>query len=93
MFKWAHVILFLAVILMTSLTGYGQTSGPPGDPIIIRIIALDHADAEQIALTLEPFLSAQGRIRAYAPSNSLIIRDRQSIVEKLVRVIKGKLDP
>ncbi|MGD2185148.1 MAG: secretin N-terminal domain-containing protein [Desulfobacterales bacterium] len=59
----------------------------------MRIIKLDHADAEHLAATLKPFLSPQGRIMAYTPSNSLIIKDRRSIVEELVRVVKGKLDP
>ena len=55
----------------------------------MRIIKLDYAEAEHLVSILEPFLSPQGRIMAYTPTNRLIIRDRQSIVEELVRVIKG----
>ena len=59
----------------------------------MRIIELDHAEAEHLVSVLEPFLSPQGRIMAYSPTNRLIIKDRQSIVEELTRIIKGKLDP
>ena len=92
-FKWIRVVLFLQLMLMNSFYSYSQEPGPSGDPIIMRIIKLDYAEAEHLVLTLEPFLSPQGRIMAYTPTNSLIIKDRQSIVEELVRVIKGKLDP
>jgi type II secretory pathway component GspD/PulD (secretin) len=57
--------------------------------MVIQIVELEHADAEQLAETLRPFLSPHGRIVAYGPNNSLIIKDRKSIVEALVRVIKG----
>jgi type II secretory pathway component GspD/PulD (secretin) len=91
--KWINVILFLLLLLMNSSYSYAQEPGPSEDPIIMRIIKLDYADAEQLVFTLEPFLSPQGRIMAYTPTNSLIIKDRQSIVEDLVRAIKGKWGP
>lgn len=72
---------------------YAQDQGGYGDPVIIRVIELDHADAATLVFNLQPFLSPQGRITAYAPTNSLIIKDRQSIVNDLIRVIKGTLDP
>ena len=93
MFKWIRVLLFLQLLMMNSFDSYAQGPGPSGDPIIMRIIKLDYAEAEHLVITLEPFLSAQGRIMAYSPTNILIIKDRQSIVEELVRVIKGKRDP
>ncbi len=91
--KWIGVICFLTLTLIKSIDGRAQEPGPSEDPIIIRIIKLDYADAAQLADTLEPFLSPQGRIMAYEPTNSLIIKDRQSIVTDLVRIIKGSLKP
>ena len=93
LFKWIPVVLLLLLMLTSSFYSHAQEPVPPGDPIIMRIIKLDYAEAEHLVSVLEPFLSPQGRIMAYSPSNSLIIKDRQSIVEELVRVIKGKLDP
>jgi type II secretory pathway component GspD/PulD (secretin) len=82
------ILLFLSFPNLT----FPQELEPPGDPIVIQIIELEYADAEQLAQTLEPLLSPQGRIVAYGPSNSLIIKDRKSMVEALVKVIKGKSD-
>ena len=89
LFKWIQLVLLLLLMLMNSFDRYAQGPGPSGDPIIMRIIKLDYAEAEHLVSILEPFLSPQGRIMAYTPTNRLIIRDRQSIVEELVRVIKG----
>ena len=85
----ASIISILALIY--SGNSYSQYAGPRDDPIVIQIVELDHADAEELANVLAPFLSKDGRITAYGPSNSLIIKDRKSIVRELVRVIKGRL--
>ena len=82
-------LLFLTLICAG--TSFSQYTGPRDDPIVIQIIELDHADAEELAKVLKPFLSQDGRITAYGPGNILIIKDRRSIVRELVKVIKGKL--
>jgi type II secretory pathway component GspD/PulD (secretin) len=82
------IALFLTLIC--SGTSFSQHSGPRDDPIVIQIIELDHADAEELAKVLQPFLSKDGRVTAYDPGNILIIKDRKSIVAELVKVIKGR---
>ncbi len=72
---------------------HAQEARPSRDPIVIQVIHLDYADAEHLASVLAPLLSKEGRVVAYAPTNSLIIKDRASIVKKLVKIIKGKADP
>ena len=86
-------IIFIGLVIVYTLPSYAQQSTTPGDPIVIQIIELEYADAEELAETLRPLLSPRGRIAAYGPTNSLIIRDRKSIVEALVKVIKGKPAP
>jgi type II secretory pathway component GspD/PulD (secretin) len=54
------------------------------------MIQLEHADAEELAAVLEPLLSPEGSIAPYRPTNTLIIRDRASVVDKLSIAIKGK---
>jgi type II secretory pathway component GspD/PulD (secretin) len=93
MIKQLRNSLPIFLLLCFPCLSFAQDSAPPGDPIVIQIIELEYADAEQLAKTLKPFLSPQGRIVAYGPDNSLIIKDRKSIVEALVKVIKGKLEP
>ncbi len=93
MIRLSKILLITVLLLFHSQLLNAQETVIPGDPIIIQIIELEYADAEQLAETLKPLLSPQGRITAYGPSNSLIIKDRKSIVEALVKVIKGKLEP
>jgi type II secretory pathway component GspD/PulD (secretin) len=93
MIKLPKNVLPIIFLLIYAQPLWAQESAVPEDPIVIQIIALQYADAEQLAITLEPLLSPQGRITAYGPTNSLIIKDRKSIVEALVTVIKGTSTP
>ena len=77
--------------MLNSSNSFAQYPAPRNEPIVIQIIQLEHAEAEELAEVLRPFLSKDGTITAYGPSNSLIIKDRKSIVRELVRVIKGNL--
>jgi type II secretory pathway component GspD/PulD (secretin) len=54
------------------------------------MIQLEHADAEHLAAVLKPFLSPDGSLSPYTPTNTLIIRDRQPVVNMLSEVIKGR---
>jgi general secretion pathway protein D len=93
MIKLPKNVLPIIFLLIYAQPLWAQGSSMPGDPVITRIIELEYADAEQLAITLEPLLSPRGRITAYGPTNSLIIKDRKSIVEALVTVIKGTSTP
>jgi len=83
------VLLFIAWLCLAPLVVHGQHPWPLREPIVIKVIRLDHADAERLASVLRPLLTRDGLITAYAPTNTLIIRDRASLVKQLVRVIKG----
>ena len=86
------IAIILPIFALTvSGVSFSQNPDPRGDPIVVQIVQLDHADAEELARVLQPFLSKSGGITAYAPSNILIIRDRKSIVAELVKAIKGRL--
>ncbi len=65
---------------------------PLRDPIVIEVINLDYADAEYLASVLAPLLSKEGQVLAYRPTNSLIVKDRASLVKRLVKIIKGNPD-
>jgi len=69
-----------------------QAGGLLRDPIVIRVVQLDYADAEHLASVLAPLLTKDGCIVPYAPTNTLIIKDRASMVHKLVTIIKGPVD-
>ena len=83
----------LASILLITLASIHsastQAKAPKGDPIVIQVIELDYADADNLAVVLAPLLSPEGRIVAYSRTNSLIIKDRVYVVKSLVQIIKG----
>ena len=83
--------IIFSLTLICGSPSYSQYPAPRNEPIVIQIVQLEHADAEQLAVVLRPFLSKDGSITAYGPANSLIIKDRKSIVRELVKVIKGRL--
>ena len=62
----------------------------PGGRILVCMIQLDHADAEHLASVLQPFLSPEGSLTVYKPTNTLIIKDREPVVNMLSEIIKGK---
>ena len=86
----------LTLALIISLTStlhhsaHAQKQRPPRkDRVVIQVIQLDWADADNLASVLAPLLSPEGRIVAYSRTNSLIIKDRASVVKRLVEIIKG----
>ena len=83
------VLLFMAWLCLTPPVVHGQHARPLRKPIVIKVIRLHHADAKRLASVLRPLLTRDGLITAYAPTNTLIIRDRASLVKQLVEVIKG----
>jgi type II secretory pathway component GspD/PulD (secretin) len=58
--------------------------------VIVCMLPIEHADAEELADVLAPFLSPTGKIAAYSPTNTLIIKDQPSVVRMLIKAIKGK---
>ncbi|MDY6989360.1 MAG: secretin N-terminal domain-containing protein [Thermodesulfobacteriota bacterium] len=57
--------------------------------MVIKVIPVQYADAENLASVLRPLLTKDGTIVAHAPTNTLIIKDRRWLVGELARVIKG----
>ena len=87
----ALIAKILILLIFLSMANAGQLYSYQ-ERVIICMVPLEHADAEQLADTLAPFLSPQGKISAYSPTNTLIIKDNPSVVRMLIKVIKGKAD-
>ena len=84
-----RLFLILLLVLLTPGFSLAQRQKQHGERIVMCMIQLEHADAEELAAVLEPFLSPAGSIVPYRPTNTLIIKDRASVVEKLAIAIKG----
>ena len=91
-----EVVIMVMVLLMSILGTLGMvTAGQLNsyqERLIFCMVPLEHADAEQMADVLAPFLSPQGKLGAYSPTNTLIIKDQPEVVKILIKVIKGKAD-
>jgi type II secretory pathway component GspD/PulD (secretin) len=76
-----YLIASLVLIFLLLLTGFSfaQQAKKVGGRIIVCMIQLEHADAEHLASVLEPFLSPEGSIVPYKPTNTLIIKDKPCI--------------
>ena len=85
------LVLTFYVPLAFFQSSSAHAKAPKGDPIVIQAIDLDYADAEQLVSVLSPLLSSDGRIVAYRPTNTLIIKARVSVIKKLVEIIKGPI--
>jgi type II secretory pathway component GspD/PulD (secretin) len=81
----------LLLLIFPSMVNAGQLNSYQ-ERIIMCMLPLEHADAKQLANTLAPFLSPQGKISAYSPTNTLIIKDQPSVVRMLIKAIKGRAD-
>ncbi len=79
------ILIFLGMANASQLYSYQER-------VIICLLPLEYANAEQLADTLAPFLSPQGKISAYSPTNTLIIKDQPQVVMKLIKAIKGVED-
>ena len=85
--------LFLILLLVLPAPGFSQAqekTTSSGGRVIVCMIKIEHADAEYLASVLKPFLSPEGSIVSYKPTNTLIIKDRAPVVNMLSEVIKGK---
>jgi len=85
--KWSVItVAFLSVAIHTA----AQTPPIPDNQVIMCLLPLDHANAQELAVVLAPFLSPFGSIAPYPPTNTLIIKDKASVVRSLIKVMNGK---
>ena len=85
-------IIFILLTLTFVLHGLSiaQKAKPVGGRMVVCVVQLEHADAEYLASILKPFLSPEGSIVPYVTTNTIIIKDRQPLVDMLTKLIKGK---
>ncbi|GAB6063677.1 type II secretion system secretin GspD [Deferrisoma palaeochoriense] len=61
----------------------------PGDRFVTRLLPLQYVEAETVAGILSPLVSKDSSIVAYAPTNTLILTDSLSNIERLVKIIEA----
>lgn len=58
-----------------------------GDELVTRVVTVKHVPASQLVPILRPLVPQQGLLAAYVPSNTLIITDRASNINRLLTII------
>jgi general secretion pathway protein D len=66
-------------------------AGEPGSRIITRLIPLQYIDTADVVTLLTPLVSKDGLLTAFAPSNTLILIDSRSNIDKILRIL-GEID-
>ncbi|VAX22958.1 General secretion pathway protein D [hydrothermal vent metagenome] len=67
---------------------FGAGPKQPGDKIVTRLIPLDYVKADEMVVSLRPLISTTSFITSYMGTNTLIIVDFASNVEKIVSIIR-----
>ncbi|MCB0349758.1 MAG: type II secretion system secretin GspD [Bdellovibrionales bacterium] len=70
-----------------SIDTYSGNYFPNSDQLITRIMKLKYINAEEVQKTLRPIVNQSGDMVAYSPTNSLIITDLGSNVERITNII------
>jgi general secretion pathway protein D len=60
----------------------------PEDRIITQLLPLLYADAQEVRKLLAPLVSKQGVVIAYDPTDTLIITDFQSNIQRLLHIVE-----
>ncbi|MBN1226871.1 MAG: type II secretion system secretin GspD [Deltaproteobacteria bacterium] len=58
------------------------------DSMVTQIIALEYAEADKVKAILHPLISRESKILSYLPTNMLILTERVSNINRLMKIIK-----
>jgi len=61
---------------------------PDPDELITRVVRVEHVPVAQLVPILRPLIPNDGQLQAYTPSNTLLISDRSSNIERVIEVIR-----
>ena len=89
--EFGNVVKILPSVNAKQQGGKGLDEGrlEISDEIITRVIEINHVSASQLVPILRPLVPQQGHMAAYAPTNVLIVSDREANVKRLINIIKS----
>lgn len=65
-----------------------KTKPPEQDALITKVIKVEHVPVNQLVPILRPMVSPTGHLQAYTPSNSILVTDPASNVDKIAMLIR-----
>lgn len=66
-----------------------DSANSTSDQLVTQVIRVENVPAAQLVPILRPLVPQQGHLAAYASSNTLIVTDRASNIQRLIDIIKG----
>jgi len=63
--------------------------GTASDQLVTQVIKVENVPAAQLVPILRPLVPQQGHLAAYAATNTLIVTDRASNIQRLISIIQG----
>jgi general secretion pathway protein D len=72
---------------MAQQDGATPSAGASPDALVTRIIPVHHVSATELVPILRPLMPQGGQLIAHAASNSLVVSDRESNVERLASIV------
>ena len=67
--------------------GDDQSELPPGERLVIQIVPLEYISFQEMTKLLTPFVTAGGTIVSHQDSNTLLVVDKASNIEKVLKLI------
>lgn len=71
----------------TYASQYSASAQSGADPVVVRVIPVNHVSALQLVPVLRPLSVDWGNVSAYRPANALVLAGFQSNINRLVDVI------
>ena len=69
-------------------TLFGREKTPISDTLVTRLIPLEYVAAEEMVKVLKPLMSRESQIDSYAATNTLIITETGSNIDRLIRILE-----
>jgi len=66
-----------------------EDSSSNSDQLVTQVIKVENVPAAQLVPILRPLVPQQGHLAAYAATNTLIVTDRASNIQRLTKIIAG----
>ncbi|MBN2372536.1 type II secretion system secretin GspD [bacterium] len=69
-------------------TGHYLDKATQEDTLVTQLIPLEHANVETIKNVISPLISKESKLITYAPTNTIILTETASNIERLLKIIK-----
>jgi len=66
----------------------GREKTPISDTLVTRLIPLEYVAAEEMVKVLKPLMSRESQIDSYAATNTLILTETGSNIDRLIRILE-----